>query len=92
MTIPFLGNACPLSGDGFEQTLQTLGVDAASLWALLPVETRGFGYMADRRPKILFERHVFHRRTQGRFGGVASDVSSPDPGGYEGGTREYQGP
>lgn len=89
MAVPFLGTARPLSRDGFDRTLQALGVEAASLWALLTVETRGFGYMPDRRPKILFERHIFHRRTQGRFDAKAPDVSSPAAGGYQGGTKEY---
>ena len=84
MPDPFLGTARPLSRAGFERALQALEVDAASLWALLTVETRGFGYMPDRRPKILFERHIFHRRTQGRFDAAQPDLSSAQPGGYQG--------
>lgn len=89
MPDPFLGAARPLSHDGFERALQVLDVDAAGLWALLTVETRGFGYMPDRRPKILFERHIFHRRTQGRFDATQPLVSSAQPGGYQGGAGEY---
>ncbi|MGG7377547.1 N-acetylmuramidase domain-containing protein, partial [Escherichia coli] len=37
------------------------------MWAVIHVESSGAGYQADRRPKILFERHVFHRLTGGRF-------------------------
>lgn len=89
MPDPFLGTARPLSRAGFERALQALEVDGPSLWALLTVETRGFGYMPDRRPKILFERHIFHRRTQGRFDAAQPDLSSAQAGGYQGGTKEY---
>ncbi len=57
-----------------------LGVQPAEIWAVLAVETSGCGYLADRRPQILFERHIFHRRTQGRYDD--SDISDPTPGGY----------
>jgi len=86
---PFLGAAAPLSQQGFDEVLNRLGGDAPSLWALLTVETRGFGFLADRRPKILYERHVFHKRTQGRFSAAHPDVSSSLSGGYEGGAAEY---
>jgi hypothetical protein len=53
------------------------------------VETRGFGFLPDRRPKILFERHVFRGRTGGRFDAGYPDLSSRNPGGYQGGAAEY---
>ena len=85
----FLGKAVPLSQQGFDSVLQQLGVDAPSLWALVTVETRGFGFLPDRRPKILFERHIFHKRTGGRFSAANPDISSAVSGGYEGGAAEY---
>ncbi len=66
-----------------------LGVNAAAIWAVLTVETRGFGFLADRRPQILFERHIFHRLTNGRFDSVNFNLSNPLPGGYAGGVGEY---
>jgi hypothetical protein len=57
---------------------------------VLQVETRGCGYFADRRPIILFERHIFSRRTKGRFDAQAPDVSNPKAGGYAGGVAEYE--
>jgi hypothetical protein len=33
-------------------------------------------------PAMLFERHLFHRHTAGRFDGVAPDLSNATPGGY----------
>ena len=53
--------------------------------AIVEVETAGvtsgFGFRADRRPQILFERHVFRKYTNGLFDGEAPDVSGP-AGGY----------
>lgn len=85
----FRGSAAPLSNTGFEQALRSLEADAPSLWALITVETSGFGYLPDRRPKILFERHVFHRRTGGRYDATHPDISAPTPGGYLGDGAEY---
>jgi len=47
------------------------------------VETKGCGYLPDRRPVILFERHIFHKQTEGAYG-------SPEPGGYLGGAKEFE--
>jgi hypothetical protein len=86
----FLGKAAPLTQRGFDEVLGVLGVDAASLWSLMTVETRGFGFLRDRRPKILFERHIFHKRTQGRYSALHPDISSSLAGGYLGDAAEYQ--
>jgi hypothetical protein len=85
----FLGKAAILTKQGFDQVIGRLDVDEASLWALLTVETRGFGYLPDRRPKILYERHIFHKRTSGLFSAANPDISSPESGGYLGGAAEY---
>jgi len=85
----FLGAAAPLGQQGFDEVRTGLGGDAPSLWALLSVETRGFGFLSDRRPKILYERHIFHKRTQGRFSSKNPDISSSLSGGYQGGAAEY---
>lgn len=89
MTNSFLGKAAPLTQQGFNEVLKKIGGDAPSLWALLTVETCGFGFLPDRRPKILFERHIFHKRTKGRHSAVHPDISSSTSGGYKGGTAEY---
>ena len=72
----------PLSAQGMAAAVAALGAVRAAVWALLAVETGGVGFLPDRRPKILFERHVFHRLTGGRFDAVAPDVSHAVPGGY----------
>jgi hypothetical protein len=85
----FLGKAGILTQRGIDRTVEQLAIDLPTLWALLTVETRGFGYLPDRRPKILFERHIFHRRTNGRFSAAHPDISSPQSGGYLGEAAEY---
>ena len=84
----FVGAATPISQQGLDQATQVLGVGAAEIWTVLTVETNGFGYLQDRRPAILYERHLFHRQTAGRFDADPS-ISSPIPGGYLGGAREF---
>lgn len=78
----FEGKASPLSQEGITTALSRLGVDAPALWAVLTVETSGCGFLPDRRPKILFERHWFSRLTSGRFDNQAPDLSNPRAGGY----------
>jgi hypothetical protein len=82
MATEFVGSAEPLSGDGFSQVVDTLGVEPAAVWSVVAVETSGCGFLPDRRPKILFERHIFHRETHGAFAADAPDISNPSAGGY----------
>jgi len=89
-TQPFSGRGNPLSQEGLDQAASGLGVGLPALWAVMTVETRGCGFLADRRPLMLFERHIFHRKTGGRFDASASDISSRTPGGYgKGGANQY---
>jgi hypothetical protein len=78
----FEGKGKPLSESGLMQAGMALNVELPALWAVMTVETKGCGFLRDRRPLILFERHVFHKRTQGRFAEKASDLSNPAWGGY----------
>jgi N-acetylmuramidase/Putative peptidoglycan binding domain len=80
--LPFPCTATPLTANGIQNAIDTLGIDAATLWAMLRVETMGCGYLASRRPQILFERHVFSKGTNGAWDGVAPDISNPIPGDY----------
>jgi N-acetylmuramidase/Putative peptidoglycan binding domain len=73
----FAGAAAPLNGDGLSAAAAHVGVDPAVLWSVLVVETAGWGFLPDRRPKILFERHVFRRRTRGRFDASYPAISGP---------------
>jgi hypothetical protein len=84
-TLAFEGSATALSSDGMALCAEALHVSNPEIWAVLSVETSGCGYLADRRPQILFERHIFHRLTKGKFDD--SDVSDPTTGGYGPGER-----
>ena len=85
----FRGAALPISQAGMAKATQLLGVSPAEVWTVLSVETHGFGYLNDRRPAILFERHIFHKQTAGRFGAAYPAISSPAAGGYLGSVKEY---
>src|SRR5216684_4257016 len=78
----FKGAAEPLSQAGLSEALNILGVTPAAIWSVIAVETSGCGFLPDRRPKILFEHHIFHRQTGGHFDAVAPDLSNPNSGGY----------
>src|SRR6266516_639425 len=78
--LAFRGDAKALCADGLTEATGKLGVKAPELWTVLAIETSGCGFLPDRRPKILFERHVFHRLTKGRFDDGESSDSTP--GGY----------
>lgn len=89
MLTAFSGKGTPISKADVAAAVANLGGDEASLWALVAVETRGFGFLPDRRPQILFERHIFHKYTGGVFTIAHPDISNPTPGGYAGGAAEY---
>lgn len=89
----FAGRGQPLTDAAMQAALTTLGMhtttDMPALWAVLTVESRGFGFLDDRRPKVLFERHIFYRETGGRFARQAPDLCAKSGGGYLGGAAEY---
>ena len=77
----FAGAALPLSREGLTVAATHAGVDPAVLWSVVVVETSGCGFLPDRRPFILFERHIFSRRTGRRFDASNPEISGP-AGGY----------
>lgn len=78
----FTASGAPLTQSGFDAALQILGVAPETLWAALAVETSGCGYLGDRRPKILFERHYFSRLTDRKYDDAWPDISNRVAGGY----------
>lgn len=73
-----------------ERVADELGVPLAALLAVAEVESRGEPFLPCGRPQILFERHIFHRLTDGEFDGVRPDLSDRSPGGYgRGGAGQY---
>ncbi|MNJ33591.1 Zinc D-Ala-D-Ala carboxypeptidase precursor [compost metagenome] len=95
-----LGNATLLAG------AKRLGVELASIYAVNEVESQGKGFLANGKPKILFERHIMYNRlAMPRYEGdnvaelkhhadelAASHphLVNPRPGGYIGGPGEHQ--
>ena len=58
-----------LSESDFALAAHDLGCEVAAVKAVVEVETAGRGYLPDGRPAILYEAHVFHRLTGGKFAG-----------------------
>jgi len=85
----FQGQGHPLTQDGITQVCDTLAVSAPMVWSILEVETSGFGFLQDRRPQILFERHIFHKITNGKYDNQNPNISNAKTGGYLGGSSEY---
>jgi len=87
---PFHGSGKPLTQEILNTVCEDLHIKEAVVWAVLAVETHGFGFFENRKPRILFERHVFHRQTNGEFGSHHPDISNDNSGGYVGGIKEYE--
>lgn len=85
----FKNQGHPFNNEGMDHICSTLGISEPEVWAVLTVETRGFGFLKDRRPQILFERHIFHKRTKGTHDTGHEDISNAKSGGYVGGVGEY---
>jgi len=53
---------------GLARVANSLGVFGPEVWTVVAVETSACGYLLPiERPQILFERHIFHKLTGGRF-------------------------
>jgi len=78
----FIGKGLPLDQTGFSEAIGRMTVGAPELWAVLKIEARGWGFLPDRRPVILFERHQFSERTNHQFDGSHPDISNQVGGGY----------
>jgi N-acetylmuramidase/Putative peptidoglycan binding domain len=88
MAQEFVARSLALSKNGLGTAAGSLAVAPAEIWTVLSVETSACGFLADRRPQILFERHYFHRLTGGRFDD--GDISDAKAGGYgAGGAHQY---
>lgn len=76
-----------------------LGIPVAAVMAVSSVESAGTGFDEYGRPRILFERHIFHRQLAGA-GLTAAELKTLQdkqpylvntaPGGYQGGSLEWQ--
>ena len=90
MAKEFAGKGFPLDEEGMAKVTGRLGTGVAEVWAVLTVETRGCGFLPDRRPFILYERHIFSRETSRKFDLSHPDISNRTTGGYgAGGPNQY---
>lgn len=71
-----------LTEAGIARTAARIGCEIACVRALVAVETLGSGFLKDGRPALLYERHIFSRRTKGQFDDRYPDISNPVRGGY----------
>lgn len=78
----FTGSGRALDSKTFGGAAEMLSVDAAKLWAVVEIEAKRCGFLPDRRPVILFERHKFHEKTKGKHSREHSEISNEEAGGY----------
>lgn len=71
-----------LAESDYADAAATLGVDTATIKAVADVETSGSAFDSMGRPRILYERHYFHRLTHGRFDEEHASISAKTGGGY----------
>lgn len=89
-------NPTDLRKQDIDRVATYLGVDRASVMAVSEVESKGSGFLKGK-PKILFERHIFHRQLVKMGYDLLADmatksypgVCNPETGGYQGGVREW---
>lgn len=68
--------------EDFRRAATSLAVDVPCIKAVAQVEAPNGGFLSTGEPTILFERHVFSERTQGRFDATHPHISNPVGGGY----------
>ena len=85
----FTGDPTPLTNQDYERAARSIGCTVAAIRAVAQVESAGNGFLADGRPKILFERHIFFRESGRKFSDTHPHISWPKGGGYLGGAKEY---
>jgi hypothetical protein len=71
-----------LDKEAYESAAKLLDAEVAAIQAVAQVETSGNAFDEEGRPRILFERHYFHRLTHGRHDHLHPDISNALRGGY----------
>lgn len=71
-----------LSESDFREAALELDVPVNLVKAVVEVESSGSGFQSDGKPKILFERHHFHRHTGGIYSSRYPNISNRKAGGY----------
>lgn len=75
-------NPPKLTEEDIAKAAKELVVTEAAIYAVAKVESAGDGFYTDGRPKILFERHKFHKYTNGKFDKSHPELSQASAGGY----------
>lgn len=78
-----------LSQQDYIEAARILDCEVSDIMAVAEVESRGDGFQPNGIPKILFERHIFRRYTNGKYNASHPHLSGPQ-GGYKGGAAEWQ--
>lgn len=71
-----------LTLEDFRNAAKELNCEVATIRAVADVESAGAGFLADGRPSILFERHVFHQLSGRKWSNSHPDISNSKAGGY----------
>jgi hypothetical protein len=66
----------------YQQAALALGCEVAAIKAVCAIEAPRGGFLETGHPTILFERHVFHRLTDGKYDRAAPNISGREPGAY----------
>jgi hypothetical protein len=84
-------NIQKLSEEDFVEAANLLDIEVATIKSVTEVESKGGGYLASRRPKILFEAHLFSRFTSQKYNQTHPHIASPkwNKALYKGGEKEY---
>lgn len=78
--MPFLSttNEEPyLVDDDYVDAATYLGCEEAAIRAVDEVESGGSGFLPDGKLKVLFEGHIFHRYTKGKYAASNPDICYP---------------
>lgn len=71
-------NAPHLTDKDFQTAADQYGIEVAAIRAVAKVESGGrTGFDAQGRPKILFEAHIFHKFTKGKYDKQYPELSEP---------------
>lgn len=77
------GNTSGLTRADFEEVAARLGCEWEAAAAVAEVESGPLGaFASDGKPVILFERHLFSRKTNSKYDTSHPSVSNRTPGGY----------
>lgn len=71
-----------MKDEAIAKAAQRLGVDTASVKAIIAIESPKWAFLPSGEPPVLFERHKFSKHTQGRYDAKYPDISNPQWGGY----------